>query len=356
MNLAPLLTEPVGWAVGGGLLVLAHLAAHPLSRYFRDSLRWLSRHPLIVLVSASSMAVQHWHKPWVEQAPADLSYLHWRLLLQDCLARGVKSFAWLYHDVMHHGALYQLAPLLLCIALVFRFKCFRQEQTPLLHRCRSLAVFAVLITGATGLSLNTFGLLQWPASWIYWGTLGEQAITIAMVQIYCNRLLVDTKIVDHPALPALAESSRRWSAILALAVLEAIALALDQDRAPSTQLIRQLVLPEFLLATSLLPMFIAGTKYPFLQAGGLSVRMMAKLSLPLLSLLVSGVILMSWLEYVLVQASALPPSSTVTILCALVRAIMQCWLFVTCGLLLLRSGYLQPEEPPHEEECPAAPQ
>jgi hypothetical protein len=342
------MTGPVSWALTGGALILAHFWIHPLARAFRESFRWLRKHPLVVIVSAVSIAAESWPSSMSDDA-RDISYLRWSPLMWECLEKGLHRFAWLFHDVMHRGALYHGACLLLAVVLVYRVKCFEQEGIPLKQRIPTLTFFGVLILISTAFLLSETGWMKLPDSMPSWTRLPTEAVTLAMVQIFYSRLLVDSMIVDHPALPALAETARRWAAVLGLAAFDALALWMDQSVSQRIPLLGRWILPEFLLFISLLPIVVAGTKYPLLHSGGLAVTLLGKLWAPLISIAASGIVLLAWIEFAQLAARDYFPPTHYRVCAAataVARALAQAWLFVTCGLLLLRSGYLEPDEPP----------
>jgi len=344
---AATLARPVGWALAGGALILLHLWLHPLAKIFRESLRWLSLHPLLVLVSAASITTRNW--PDDITRDTDLTYPNWTPLLWQCLEKGIHRFAWLFHDIMHRGALYHAASLLLAVALVFRVKCFQQEGVPFSKRAPSIAFFLILIFACAAMLAGESGWIKAPDFVRAWVPLPAEALTLAMTQLFCSRFLVDSMIVDRPALPALAETSRRWAAVLGLAALNAIALWMEDSSLAQMPVLRRWIEPEFLLLICLLPLVAAGTKYPFFHCGGLAVTLLGKLGSPLISIAVSGAVMLAWIEFAMLAARDYfsPIHHHICAAAgALVCSLAQCWIFVTCGLLLLRSGYLEPEEPP----------
>ncbi len=285
-DLAPFL-----WIAGFAVCFALHLVIHPLSRIFRDALRWLGQNPAPLLWLMASLMVT---KVWVLRTgspPFDASLMPattpWPDAFVACLTDAWRRFALVFHQAI-------LPP-------------------PF-----------------------------WPGTW---GGAALQALISATGQMWlaCYFIASRATAPDDPA--ALRLTAARWRTILCLAVCH-LPWWWFQART-DLPVVRDALLPEFFIFLAPLPLAAAAEKVDFLAAGSMALDWWRKCWGPFLVFTLTAFPLLVLLEYCLRLLPGLFPVSQLlarALLESVLASAVHVWLFVSAALLLLRSAYLTPTE------------
>jgi hypothetical protein len=284
--------EPFLWLGAFALCATLHLVIHPQARLFRDALAWLGRHPAPFLWLMASLMM---HEAWTLRigAPSPPVLAHplspWPEVFFDLASRGWQRFALLFHQAIY--------------------------PPPFLTGTVPGAILMGLFSAA------------------------------GQVWLCCYLVASRESLVPDAAVrPAQA----RWKTILALAAVHAAWWWMAERTDATTRMVREWLLPEFLLFLGPLPLAAAAARVDFLPAGALAVQWWGRVWPRMLMLALTAVPLLVLLEYSLQLLPALLPGRMVTrlLVASILEASLHCWLFVSAALLLLRGGYLE-KEPSH---------
>lgn len=282
--------DPFLWLGAFALCVVLHLMIHPQARLFRDALSWLGQHPAPFLWLMASLMVHEW---WTLRAGASapLAMAHplspWPDVFWDCAARGWQRFAMVFHRGIH--------------------------PPPIL---------AGTVAGAAIMGLFSAASQMW----------------------LCCYFVASRESLQPDA--GVRAALARWKTILVLAVIHGTWWWMTERTDSTTRLLREWLMPEFLVFLGPLPLAAAAARVDFLKAGSATVHWWARVWLPMLMFALTAVPLLALLEYCLhLLPAVIPPARVVTQLLAasVLEAALHSWLFVTAALLLLRGGYLEPE-------------
>lgn len=340
------------WIAGAALLFCVHFVIHPLARLFRHSLLVLQQRklPLFIVMLLQGVAWYAYahHFPGLPEDPAAHAphFAAWPDALLASLGAAVKRASWALHSVAYSGALFLVCPLQLMLGIFFVSKTGETVSTRQ-KLVASSVLGAALVFSAFGVAL-VLGWLPCPDGLraVIRALLGGCAM--AWVQVWFCRGIADPADPVHPFLYTGAETSRRWDRIMLLGLLYAPMLWLSESPLPELRLVADWVVPEFLIIFCMLPMMVASTRYSFIESGGAAVLLLKSIWLPVSGLLISAITGFTLAEYATrVAAVLLHDSKPVleAVIVITVRSLLQCWLSVCCGLLLLRSGYLRPVRP-----------
>lgn len=281
---------PFLWIAGFALCFALHLLIHPQARIFRDALRWLGKHPAPLLwLMASLMVSRVWTLRTglpLHEASLMPAATPWPDAFILCLSEAWQRLALVFHQAV-------LPP-------------------PLLP---GTFVGAVL-----------------------------QALISATAQMWLASYFIASR---HPVLEdaaALRRTAARWRTILGVALCH-LPWWWIQGR-PDLAVVRDWLLPEFLLFLAPLPLAAAAEGVDFFKAGTISLQWWARHWGQLLLFLFTAFPLLVLLEYCLrLLPGAVPASqmlSRVLLECVMASAV-QVWLFVSAALLLPTGGYVSPE-------------
>jgi hypothetical protein len=278
---------PFLWIAGFAFCFALHLLVHPQSRFFRDALRWLGQHPAPLLwLMASLMASQAWmlraglspHDAVVMPAATP-----WPEAFASCLGDAWKRFALVFHQAI-------LPP-------------------PL-----------------------------WPRTL---GGAALQAIISASGQMWLVCYFISSRVAAVEDTAALRRTAARWRTILGLALCH-LPWWWVQGRTDLAPL-GDWILPEFLLFLAPLPLAAAAEEADFFRAGTLTLQWWRKSWGPMLVFALTAVPLLVLLEYCLRLLPGMLPQAPLlmrVLLESVLASAVQVWLFVSAGLLLLRSAYV----------------
>lgn len=281
---------PFLWIAGFALCFALHLIIHPQSRVFRDALRRLGRHPAPLLWLMASLMLS---KAWtlrsgltVDESSMMPAATPWPDAFVMCLGDAWKRFALVFHQAI-------LPP-------------------PLWPGTLAGAALQALISAAGQV-------------WLACYLVASQ-----------NLLLEDTTAVKR--------TLTRWPTILALALCH-LPWWWAQGRT-DMNVVRDWLLPEFLLFLAPVPLVAASEGVDFFKAGTFALRWWRRGWLPMLAFTITALPLLVLLEYCLRLLPGLMPASRLLIrvlLESVLASAVQVWLFVSAALLLLRGGYVPPE-------------
>lgn len=289
---APGETVPFLWLAGFVLCYVLHLILHPHAGVMRDAMQWLGRHPAPLLwLMASLMAGYVWdlrtgHMPLREDSLV-LSG-PWPGAFVPCLEGAWKRFALLFHQAV--------------------------VPPPILQGQLSGAVVQALISAGGQMWLS------------------------------CYLIASRHEMADDPT--AARKTLARWPTILALALCH-LPWWWVQGR-DEMAVLRNWLLPEFLLFLAPLPLAAAAGGVDFFRAGAESLRWWRRSWLPMLLFALTALPLLTLLEYCLAMLPTLLPQSRVllrVLLESTLASTVHAWLFVSAALLLLRDGYLPAGDP-----------
>jgi hypothetical protein len=179
------------------------------------------------------------------------------------------------------------------------------------------------------------------------GTLGGailQALISAAGQMWLSCYLISAGIGAPADSAALRRTAARWRTILALALCH-LPWWWVQGRSDMA-VVRDWLLPEFLLFLAPLPLAAAAEGVDFLRAGTLALQWWRQSWLQMLVFAVTAVPLLVLLEYCLRLLPGTMPASQLLVrvlLESVLASAVQLWLFVSAALLLLRGAYVPPD-------------
>jgi hypothetical protein len=281
---------PFLWIAGFALCFALHLVAHPLSRVFRDALRWLGQHPAPLLWLMASLMLNEALALRTGAPPGHSSAIHaatpWPEAFQVCIGDAWRRLALVFHQAI--------------------------VPPPLL-----------------------------PGTWF---GAALQALVSATGQMWLCCYLVASQKPEGLDSAALRRTSARWRTILALALchLPWWWLAGRTDLV----VVRDGLLPEFLLFLGPLPLAAAAAQLDFLQAGALALHWWRQSWGRLLLFALTAFPLLLLLEYCLQLLPGMLPVSQLLVrvlLESILAAAVHVWLFVSAALLLLRGAYVSPD-------------
>lgn len=339
------------WLAGGALCVAIHLVVHPLASLYAESLRVLRQMPILFLLPLGLMLLSEgcaiWWPAMATKGLEEGSINDWPAVLIPCFAEAIQRVSWSFHSVSQAGVLSMASPAVLAIAWYFVMKLPVSE-----HLLERKWPAVTVLTGWFILSL--FGvavLLGWrsPHAWQQsWVNAGLGGFSIAWFQVWFCRCIVEQESTERPALAAALETAKRWFAVSLLGMLNVPLVWLKQSDDPSVVPVRGWLLPELLCLWMFLPMMIASTRLPFLEAGGAAIILAKNILLKVLGLLISAAALFTLVIYagnVISGGLHEHHQAIETLLKTAMLTLLQSWLTVSCALLLLRSGYLRPVAP-----------
>jgi hypothetical protein len=337
------------WLVGAAILFCVHFVFHPLAKLFRHSLLVLQRRKLPLLFVMSLQAIAWYarthHLPGLpfDEASEAPGFSDWPEALIASIGSAVKRMAWALHSVSYSETLFLLCPFFLLVTLFFIPKT-GETMTSRQKVIAGSVVGVCLILASFGLAL----VVGWLERSDIERTLVRAVLggwSMAWVQVWFCRGIADSTDSTHPILYTTAETSRRWDRILQLGLFYAPWLWLSESSIPEVRFVGRWIVPELLIVLALLPMMIASTRYSLAHAGGAAILLLKSIWLPTSGLLISAATAFTLAEYATrVFAVTLHDSRPMLEAIAMIsmRSLLQGWLCVSCGLLLLRSGYLRP--------------
>ena len=304
--------------------------------------------PVLVLAPLGLMWFSELVAIWIpdiqKNGQGDLTINDWPRVLLPCLVDALQRVSWSFHSVSQVGILSFGCPLVLLIAGYFVMKLPNGESQ--IER-RWLGVSVLVIK----LLLSLFGvtfLLGWRdlANWQL-GLINAalSALSIAWIQIWFYRCVVEHETAEQPVLAAALETAKRWMSVSCLAILNFPLIWLEQSSLQGVQAARNWLMPELLCLWMFLPMILASTRLPFYEAGGASVILVKNILPSALGLLISALTLFTLVIYtqaVIRHGLHKEHHLTEILLKTVMQALLQSWLAVSCALLLLRSGYFRP--------------
>jgi hypothetical protein len=341
------------WIGGAALLFCIHFVIHPLAKLFRHSLLVLQRRkmPLLLVMLLQAMA-WYAHTHHLPGLPVDESltaphFSDWPEALLASIGMAIKRMAWSLHSVSHSDALFLMSPMLMLTGLFFIPKTGDTMSSREKIRAAAVLAFCSVLAGV-GVAV-VVGWLTRPdiERDIIRALLG--GASMAWLQVWFCRGIADSSDASHPVLYASAETSRRWDRILLLGLFYAPLLWMSESTLMEVRFVGSWIVPEFLILLAMLPMMIASTRYSIVDSGGAAVLLLKSIWLPVSGLLISAATGFTLAEYATRVFTTLLHDSKPMLEAAIIisiRSLLQCWLCVSCGLLLLRSGYLRPVQPP----------
>ena len=278
---------PFLWLAGFVLCYALHLILHPHAGVMRDAMQWLGRHPAPLLWLMASLMVGCVWNLRTEQIPAGGSVTAlsspWPEALIPCLEGAWKRFALLFHQAV-------MPP----------------------------PIWKGTLSGAA-----------------------VQALISAIGQMWLSCYLISSR---HPTVNDVTAARRtlaRWPTILALALCH-LPWWWAQGR-DDMAVLRNWLLPEFLLFLAPLPLAAATEGVDFFRAGASSLRWWRRSWFPMVLFSLTALPLLTLLEYCLAMLPTLLPDSQILLrvhLASTLTATVHVWLFVSAALLLLRGGYV----------------
>lgn len=340
------------WIAGAVTLFCVHFVIHPLAKLFRHSLVVLQRRKLpVLLVMLLQGMAWYAHTHHLPGLPVDDSlnaphFSDWPDALLASIGSAIKRMAWSLHSVSHSDSLFLVSPLLMAIGLFFVPKTGdTMSSRQKLHA--ALALSLGIILSLLGVAVIVGWLARPDAERaIIRAVLG--GASTAWIQVWFCRGIADSSDASHPVLYASAETSRRWDRIMLLGLFYAPLLWMSESPLKEVRFVGSWIVPEFLILLAMLPMMVASTRYSIIDSGGAAVLLLKSIWLPVSGLLISAATGFTLAEYATRVFTVLLHDTKPMLEAAIIisiRSLLQCWLCVSCGLLLLRSGYLRPVQP-----------
>ncbi|TLD71432.1 hypothetical protein FEM03_07855 [Phragmitibacter flavus] len=284
--------EPILWLACLAFLGMLHVSVHPQARHFRKALAWIGKNPAPLLLLAASHTLLGGLGLWPGLFYNDALHFHppqpWHQTWTASLIKGWQDFAVIFHHA--------IAP-------------------P-------------------------------PVFFNPWAGALLQAFVTATSQIWFCRHLLNTQSPFVEDWLSFRQTVALWPGVLLLTLLHFPWWFLQRPGAlGSSDFLRLLILPEYLLFLSPIPIIIAKGRNSVRELGRQTLLLLKTHSFPLLTIALSGIPLLALFDFILPLShhwitGVLAPFRVV--IASLLASAIHLWLYVAAALLLLSHSTPKP--------------